>query len=169
MPSVAFGQTLTGRVNKDPYYFAAKCSALGTILVDGSTLICKAGGTAWFVSPPAARPSLSWANGNYNDVNSIARCCVSEWGVLVDCLENNTCCYRNNSLYSSWFVPSCAQFNNPMSLCRCLWNCDGFFWTSNCNAGNRGRYFCFDGSGAGTGDLYKYNTATVITLKCVTY
>jgi len=114
MAGVAFGQTRTGRINKDPYYFAAVCSAVGTTLIDGSKLICKAGGTAWFVAPDSTEFSGQWANGQYNSTAVGDKCGVSEWGALNGLLSCNVC----NYIASEWFIPTVAQLQNPGYTCR---------------------------------------------------
>ena len=165
MPSVAFGQTLTGRNNKDPYYVVAINSPVGTTVADGSRLICKAGGVAWFVSPPSTYISSQWANGQYNSTAVGDKCCISEWGTLNACLSANVC----NYVATQWFVPSAAQLQNPGYLCRTNWafTCSGVWWSStetssvgafdlwSCNGGN---YSCA-----------KTNVIGVVSFRCVTY
>ena len=126
MGSVA-GQTLTGRFNRDPYYFAARCSAVGATLVDGSRLICKAGGVAWFVAPDSTQISLAWANGQYNSTSVGPKCCISEWGILGTCLSARVCCY----VATQWFVPSTSQLSNPGFNCRGNWPAPANIWSSN--------------------------------------
>jgi hypothetical protein len=74
------GNTRKGALVRDPYFFASVCCPVGTTLTDGSKLICKAGGTAWFVAPTSTQLSSQWANGQYNSTNDGNKCCISEWG-----------------------------------------------------------------------------------------
>ena len=180
MAGTSFGQTRIGRLNRDPYYFAAVNCPVSTTLVDGSILICKAGGTAWFWASESTRiDNVQWANGQYNNTNVGNKCCISEWGVLEACLQDKTCCYRNNnSVYSSWFVPSIAQLCNPVAVCRTYWagtpnfGCPRpFLWAStqtNCERGCR-IYINPDNNGCGFDQPLKCETLNVRALKCVTY
>jgi hypothetical protein len=73
---------------------------VGGTLPDGSSLICKAGGLAWFVSPRSTELlTTRVAGGETNSIN----CAVAVTGV------------------SGWFVPTSAQLNNPGYLCRVNW------------------------------------------------
>ena len=109
MAGIAFGNTIIGKLNKDPYFFAARCSAVGATLIDGSRLICKAGGVAWFVAPASTQIGAQWANGQYNSTSVGTKCCISEWGTLGACLSANVCLYDA----TQWFVPTIAQLQNP--------------------------------------------------------
>jgi hypothetical protein len=130
MAGIAFGNTITGRNNKDIYYAAALCSAVGATLADGSRLICKAGGVAWFVAPTSTQISSQWANGQYNSTFVGNKCCISEWGTLGSCLSANV----RNYVETEWFVPSLPQLQNPGYVCRtnwgftatCYWSSTGF-------------------------------------------
>ena len=167
MAGVAFGQTITGKINKDPYYFAAVCSAVGTTLVDGSKLICKAGGVAWFVAPNSTEISGTWANGQYNSTAVGDKCCVSEWGDLSSLLSANVCGY----VATQWFVPSSGLLGNPLIQCRGFWSYSTSFYFSSTEtnatcavcafitAGSPSSFPC----GNKSGSLY------VRALRCVTY
>jgi hypothetical protein len=115
----------------DTNYFkriATACPASSTALADGSFLICKAGGTAWFVAPASTQIATQWAGGQYNGSSVGNKCCVSEWGVLSTCLSNR------GYTPTEWFVPSVAQIQNPGFNCRSNWDVGGpnnnLYWTS---------------------------------------
>jgi hypothetical protein len=129
MPSVAFGQTRTGLINKDIYYGAAINSPVGTVISDGSTLICKAGGTAWFVAPDSTQLSGTWATCCDKNASLLQgdKCCISDWGVLDTCLRNAVLSYTA----TEWFIPSRDRLCNPMFCCKIYWNCSDFYWSSN--------------------------------------
>ena len=164
MAGVAFGQTITGRFNRDPYFFAAVNSAVGATLVDGSRLICKAGGTAWFVAPNSTQLSGQWANGQYNSTSVGNKCCVSEWGTLNSLLSANVCCY----VATEWFVPSAAQLQNPGYICRTNWGSPGQgFWSSTESSATNA--FDVDFNGNNVTSPSKAGSACVRAFKCVTY
>jgi len=103
----------------------------GTYLPDGSTIICKSGGTAWIVAPFCTQVSSSWAGGQYNTTLVGDKCCICEWSTLETQLIN--CCFNP----TDWFVPSSSQLQNPGFVCRTNW--DSFssvnYWSSTeCNA-----------------------------------
>jgi hypothetical protein len=165
MAGVVFGQTRTGRINRDPYCFAALNSAVGATLIDGSKLICKAGGTAWFVAPESTQIGSAWANGQYNFSQLGDKCCISEWGTLGSLLSSTIF----NYVATEWFVPSRDQLANPGYLCRTNWDsfCSVNYWSSfEISPNNAGRV-CFANGTAG------YNSKTtsncVRAFKCVMY
>ena len=90
--------------------------ASSTPLGNGSFLICKAGGLAWFVAPTSTQLSSQWANGSYNNNIAGDKCCISEWGILS---ANLSACRYNPT---EWFVPSSAQLSNPGFVCRNNWD-----------------------------------------------
>ena len=92
----------------------------GFALPDGSRIICKAGGTAWIVAPACTQVSSTW-NGS-TDTLVGDQCCVSSWATL--CSQLISCGFNPDD----WFVPSCAQLQNPGYVCRTNW--DSF--TTNC-------------------------------------
>ena len=114
--------------NYDTAYFtrvAKVCPVSSTAQQDGSFLICKAGGIAWFVAPASTQITSEWANGQYNNTSVGNKCCISEWGVLGSCLSAR----RYNP--TEWFVPSSAQLQNPGYTCRTNWSYDSpYFWSS---------------------------------------
>ena len=166
MPGISFGQTRDNKLSKDPYYFAAVCSAVGATLVDGSKLICKAGGTAWFVAPLSngIETGVIWAAGCYSGCN-VSRCCITDWGVLDACLSANVACY----VTTQWFVPTCTQLNNPMYCCRANWNynCGACYWSSTSTAGDGAIAKSFYNNS--TGATNKGYAFAVRALRCVTY
>ena len=163
MPSVAFGQTKTGKLNRDPYFFAAVCSAVGATLVDGSFLICKAGGVAWFVAPASTQITSQWANGQYNSTAVGNKCCVSEWTGLSAALLNA------GFAPTQWFVPSPAQIQNPGGTCCANWGADNApYWSSGEVGATDGCIFYFN-----YGQAICFNTklaaVPVRAMRCVTY
>ena len=166
MAGIAFGQTLTGRTNKDPYFFAAVCSAVGATLIDGSRLICKAGGVAWFVAPPSTQIGGAWANGQYNSTAVGDKCCVSEWGTLSACLSANV----YNYVATEWFVPTSAQLSNPGYICRVNWGSPtAGFWTSQESDATQAINFCFSGPPDSAFSISKTLPRCVRAFRCVTY
>ena len=89
---------------------------VGTTLPDGSRIICKAGGTAWFVAPDCTQLGSAWAGGQYNSTQVGDKCCICEWPGL------NTRLLQCGFNPCDWFVPSSAQLNNPGYVCRTQWD-----------------------------------------------
>ena len=113
--------------NSDRYYACfAKCNDEGSETYDGSRLICKAGGVAWFVAPSSTQVISQWAGGQYNSTQVGDKCCISEWSGLETALTNA------GFTPTDWFVPSITQLNNPGYVCRDNW--DSFdaanYWSS---------------------------------------
>jgi hypothetical protein len=134
---------------------------VGTILPDGSALICKAGGTAWIVAPANTQVSQTWNNSTSTEVGN--KCCVCDWPTL------NTCMISRGFNPSDWFVPSCGQLQNPGHVCRTQWDTfsAGPYWPSTENGG--GNSFCiFIGTGVVQGSN-KGNSFFVRAFRCVTY
>jgi len=102
----------------------AQCPS-GTTLLDGSRIICKAGGTAWIVAPSCTQVGT----GTWNGTTTLLvgdKCCICDWSTLNTQLLNcgfNPC---------DWFVPSCAQLQNPGYACRTQWDpaTTCFYWSS---------------------------------------
>jgi hypothetical protein len=171
MPSVTLGQTLTGCFNRDPYFFAARCCPAPTTLADGSKLICKAGGVAWFVAPNSTQIQAQWANGQYNstqvgtiNVQFGDKCCTNEWGTLSSLLAANVCCYVANQ----WFVPSFCDLVNPGLTCASNWSFfSANYWSSTeFNAGCAYRVNFLNGT---TAVNIKSYAPRVRAFRCVTY
>jgi hypothetical protein len=103
---VATPQSFSGLITSCP---------AGTILPDGSALICKAGGTAWIVAPYCTEVISTWSSSANSVVGE--RCCVSDWSTL--CSRLISCGFTP----ADWFVPSQTQLQNPGSFCRSRWDC----------------------------------------------
>ena len=112
---VATPQSFSGLITSCP---------AGTILPDGSALICKAGGTAWIIAPFCTQVSQTWNNNTSTVVGN--KCCVCDWPTL--CSQMISCGFTP----SDWFVPCLAQLQNPGYVCRTQW--DSFsattYWSS---------------------------------------
>ena len=139
----------------------AQCP-VGTALLDGSRIICKAGGTAWIVAPSCTQVNSQWAGGQYNSTAVGDKCCICEWSGLETQLIScgfNPC---------DWFVPSCTQLYNPGFVCRTNW--DSFscvYWSSTeLNATNACR-ICYNGGSVCHNT--KTTTWCVRAFRCVTY
>jgi hypothetical protein len=104
---------------------AKACPVSSTALQDGSFLICKAGGLAWFVSPNSTQIGSTWANGQYNASVVGTKCCISEWGTLGSLLS------AGGYTPTEWFVPDISQLQNPGFACRTNWGSPtGIYWSS---------------------------------------
>lgn len=84
----------------DIYQRIAGACPVGTGLLDGSSLICKAAGLAWFVAPRSTEILTTRAEGG--ETASVA-CAVLVTG------------------FSDWFVPTIGQLGNPGYICRNNW------------------------------------------------
>ena len=98
---------------------------LGTILPDGSAVICRSGGTAWIVAPFCTEVVQTW-NGTTN-TQVLNRPNVTDWPTL--CSNMISCGFTPDD----WFVPSISQLQNPGWVCRDNWdnycsNC--VYWSS---------------------------------------
>ena len=135
-----------------------------TSLLDGSRIICKAGGTAWIVAPSCTQVSSAWAGGQYNSTAVGDKCCICEWSGLETQLINcgfNPC---------DWFVPSFTQLQNPGDVCKDNWDSyGGPYWSStefNLDTACR----CYlSGSCAFNCSNNKVCGFTVRVMRCVTY
>jgi hypothetical protein len=160
------GINLTSGYNTAYFSRVAKaCPVSSTALQDGSFLICKAGGLAWFVAPTSTQLSSQWANGQYNTTNVGVKCCVSEWGTLSSLLS--ACRYTP----TEWFVPSIAQLQNPGYTCRTNWGTPTTcYWSSQQQLSFPFYYACSLDFGTNSGCiLSKTNTFCVRAFRCVTY
>jgi hypothetical protein len=136
-------------------------SPVGTILPDGSALICKAGGTAWIVAPFCTQVCQTWNNSTTTQVGN--KCCVCDFPTL--CTRMISCGFNP----SDWFVPSSAQLQNPGYVCRTQWDTfsSTLYWSSTeINATNA--YNVYFGNGAAGGNN-KASTICVRAFRCVTY
>ena len=134
----------------------------GTVLPDGSAIICKAGGTAWIVAPVTTQVSATW-NGTTTDLVG-DKCCVCDWSSLCTALVSA------GFNPADWFVPSCAQLKNPGHVCRTNWdvynlNSSGY-WSSTEIDSSCGVCLNCCGSGA---VVPKSSTVSVRAFRCVTY
>jgi hypothetical protein len=164
-----FGPTMWWFINgldspDDKHYCAiAKCCPVGTATRDGARLVCKSGGTGWFVAPSSTQVIGQWAGGQYNSTAVGNKCCISEWSALETALTNA------GFTPTKWFVPSSAQLNNPGYVCRTNW--DSFvaanYWSST-EANATGACLQFFGDGI----IRAYSKTTscrVRAFRCVTY
>jgi hypothetical protein len=134
---------------------------VGTSLPDGSKIICKAGGTAWIVAPVLTQVCQTWNNTTTTLVGN--KCCVCDWPTL--CTRMISCGFNPGD----WFVPSCAQLQNPGYVCRTQW--DTFsttnYWSSTEFDATRAQILV-SGNGAFCCDV-KSLTLCVRAFRCVTY
>ena len=150
--------------NYDTAYFsrvAKACPVSSTALVDGSFLICKAGGLAWFAAPASTQINSQWANGQYNTTTVGDKCCISEWGTLSTILSNA------GYTPTEWFVPTQAQLQNPGYVCRTNWGSSLVpYWSSTDAGGCCAGTVCFQ---SGTNGLnFKCALTPVRAFRCVT-
>jgi hypothetical protein len=162
--AVVFGQTVIGRINKDPFpNWARTCPAGPTALPNGAFLICKASNVAWFMAPTSTQVNSAWGGGNYYGVTAGTKCCVNEWTGLNDALINA------GFAPTQWFVPSPAQIQNPAGTCCANWGavCQPYWSSGEVNTVD-GCIFYFNYSKA-----ICYNTklaaVPVRAMRCVTY
>ena len=97
---VAVGYNYTKCTASDVYRRFASCCPAGTGLFDGSSIICKAGGTAWFVAP---RSTEIYCPNNPNPEADSLACVTLVTGI------------------SDWFLPDSTLLNNPGYVCRNNW------------------------------------------------
>jgi hypothetical protein len=146
------------------YYKAfARCFDLSCATRDGSRLICKANGIAWFVAPNCTQVGSTWAGGQYNSTQVGDKCCICEWPGLETRLLQcgfNPC---------DWFVPSISQLNNPGYVCRTQWDtfASALYWSSTEFNATRACLQCF--SNGNIGSNAKTCTFCVRPFRCVTY
>ena len=139
----------------------ASCPA-GTRLLDGSHIICKAGGTAWIIAPYGTQVQQTWNNTTTTLVGN--KCCVCDWPTL--CTQMISCGFTPGD----WFVPSVSQLQNPGYICRTQWNpiSAQCYWSSTeCNA-MCSCFVVFSNGVAGT-DQSKTRPCCVRAFRCVTY
>ena len=145
------------------YCTIAECCPVGTTTRDGARLICKSGGTGWFVAPSSTQVLSQWAGGQYNSTAVGDKCCISEWSTLETALTNA------GFTPTDWFVPSITQLNNPGYVCRTNW--DSFdatnYWSST-EVSSTGACLQVFGSGYLTSILKTYSFR-VRAFRCVTY
>ena len=147
---VATPQSFSGLITSCP---------AGTILPDGSALICKAGGTAWIVAPFCTQVSQTWNNNTSTVVGN--KCCVCDWPTL--CTRMISCGFTPGD----WFVPTPAQLQNPGNVCSNRW--DSYtcaLWSSTEN--NATHAVCGPQAG-GAHVRSKAESFGVRAFRCVTY
>jgi hypothetical protein len=134
---------------------------VGTVLPDGSLIICKAGGTAWIVAPASTQVGQTW-NGTTTELVG-DKCCVCDWSTLCSCLISR------GFNPSDWFVPSVGQLQNPGYVCRTQW--DSFsttrYWSSTEFAAVSASTVIFTDGGGGVNS--KAIACCVRAFRCVTY
>jgi hypothetical protein len=136
----------------------------GTVLPDGSAIICKAGGTAWIVAPDSTQVSATW-NGNTN-VKDGDKCCVCDWSSLCTALVSA------GFNPGDWFVPSCAQLQNPGYVCRTNW--DSFsspaqYWSSTEVSNTNAFPVCYSNNCGLSYSNTKTLNLCVRAMRCVNY
>jgi hypothetical protein len=154
-----------------PYIRTARACPAGTPLPDGSALICKAGGLAWFVAPRSTELLTTRTAGG--ETNSVT-CAAAVTGV------------------SGWFVPTIGQLGNPGYSCRVNWvtctpdvgistnYCTTCFYASTSTFVVPGSYkvapetyYQIKEFATGTNSCYNVNDATSLaryrTFRCITY
>jgi len=92
----------------DTYNFTTGSPALGDPY-EGGYLICQSGGTRWVVAPISAEVSRNWfSRANANTVAQAVSGCTG------------------------WFVPSCAQLQNPGATCKTYWDAYSttYYWSN---------------------------------------
>ena len=150
--------------NELHYACLAKVCPVGTATRDGAVLICKSGGTGWFVTPSSTQVTGQWAGGQYTSTEVEDKCCISEWVAA-----RNALIAGGVECVNCWFVPSISQLNNPGYVCRTNW--DSFdaaaYWSSSeCNANHACGQVFSDGS---LDTFDKTISYRVRAFRCVTY
>jgi len=141
-------------------------TALGSALC-GGFVFCRNGlGTAFIVAPYSTQVGSGWAGGQYNNVTSGNKCCISEWSGLQTALTNA------GLTPSQWFVPSAVQLHSGYN-CRTFWGnttpcwSSALYWSSTeANSNNACRVYFANCSLDSAG---KYATRCVRAFRCVTY
>ena len=134
----------------------------GTQLLDGSRIICKAGGTAWIIAPNCTQVSQTWNNTTTTQVGN--KCCVCDWPTL--CTRMISCGFNPGD----WFVPCYQLLQNPGFVCRSKWdvcNMGVLYWSSTEVSATSGNDVFFN-----AGDCRitaKSTLGCVRAFRCVTY
>ena len=150
--------------NSDRYYACfAKYNPVGSATYDGSRLICKSGGTGWFVAPSSTQVIGQWAGGQYNSTEVGDKCCISEWTAACNALISG-----GIECVNCWFVPSISQLNNPGYICNTYWDFDATNYWSSTEVSSTNA--CSQDFGDGTiTSRIKTNSPRVRAFRCVTY
>jgi hypothetical protein len=159
-------------VGPTPWWQANLVSASpeGTCLPDGSTIICKSGGTAWIVAPQCTRVrNISWGNyateGNTVQGN-LPQITPTIWTRLYNRLIS--CGFNPDD----WFVPSISQLQNPGYVCRSKWDfetsCGCYSSSTEINATSVKDFVLFNNAVRNVCKCYA-NANQVRAFRCVTY
>jgi hypothetical protein len=145
------------------YYKAfARCFPVSCATRDGSRLICKANGVAWFVAPNCTQVGATWNNSTNTLVGN--KPCICDWPTL--CARMVSCGFN----LSNWFVPSITQLINPGYVCRTQWDtfaCARYWSSTECNANNAFyQHFC---TNVCIGNSKVGAVSNVRAFRCVTY
>ena len=132
------------------YYFRTKALALGDSY-EGGFLICCASPVRWVVSPRSAEVSRNW---------------YSRGDAATTAQQVSGC--------TGWFIPTCAQLQNPGYCCRSFWGpspcySSTTYWSSSEASGFTAFNINFN---TGSGNTFNYNKADpccVRAFRCVTY
>ena len=134
----------------------------GSVLPDGSRIICKNGGCAWIVAPSCTQVGQTWNGSTSTLVGD--QCCVSSWATL--CSQLISCGFNP----SDWFVPLYDQLLNPGYICRTKWDsyCNTQYWASTEFASTCAEYLDFN-TGGSFNQCCKSCVKCVRAFRCVTY
>jgi len=137
----------------------------GTVLNDGSIVICVGAGAAWIIAPSCTQVSSTWAGGQYNSTQVGDKCCISEWPALETALTNA------GFNPTDWFVPSLSQLQNPGYECKDKWDTFSVtcYWTSRELYATGATRISFDPSRVFSCSFLKTNSACVRAMRCVNY
>ena len=146
------------------YACLAKVCPVGTTTRDGAVLICKSGGTGWFVAPSSTQVQSQWAGGQYNSTQVGDKCCISEWTAACNALISG-----GIECVNCWFVPSSSQLNNPGYVCRTNWDSfDATYYWSSTEVSSTLACIQYFGNG-GIYSFIKANSRRVRAFRCITY
>jgi hypothetical protein len=148
----AFQSLTTSTPLIDTYNFTTKPIEPGDNF-GGGFVMCSAASVRWIVSPISAEVSRTWYLRN--DANTLAQ-------------QVSGC--------TGWFIPSCAQLQNPGYVCRDFWGpspcySSALYW-SNTEPPPRGdvAFFVNFTNGVASAPIYnKSATQCVRSFRCVTY
>lgn len=146
--AIVIGPTSWIAAEKDAYIRIAACCTCGTQVADGSSLICKTGGVAFFVAPSAAQVTRNFYCRA--DAVTVAQSCTGRTG---------------------WFVPTCGQLITGYN-CRQYWNSygNGFHWSNTCNCNTDAWGVNFSNGSVNNVISAGWNGADFVrAFRCVTY
>jgi len=135
---------------------------VGTILPDGSSIICKNGGTAWIVAPSCTQVNGATWNGSTTACLGRPASCISDWPTL------NSLMLQCGFNPSDWFVPSISELQMGY-LCRCNWDTfsSASYWSSTECSSAIAYDVCF--TNGGTRNCDKTGSFCVRAFRRVTY